>query len=224
MSWGIAEIKHYTKTMDSDLSDFIRRFQLLDGRCPYAHKPSLEDLNAYGWKDEETFIQKKFVPLFKIYKAFSAKLAERETALSLQQLRDDLDVFIQEEDGDFVVKDEFVPHLKELLDKISDKDISSIKTICDGFDEIRYDNVRLFVYAFAYNLDIPFDLIYYGNFFCLFNTWNDFYSKPEKVKVSDVVDLLKKQQKILYSARHIRDVCKEIGLETTKDAGRPKKL
>ena len=117
-----------------------------------------------------------------------------------------------------------MPHLKELLDKISDKDISSIKTICDGFDEIRYDNVRLFVYAFAYNLDIPFDLIYYGNFFCLFNTWNDFYSKPEKVKVSDVVDLLKTKQKILYSARHIRDVCKEIGLETTKDAGRPKKL
>lgn len=216
--------KPYSKTMDSDLSDFIRCFQLLDGTRPYAHKPSLEVLNAFGWKDEETFIQKKFAPLFKIYKAFSAKLAERETALSLQQLRDDLDVFIQEEDGDFVVKDEFVPHLKELLDKVADKDISSIKTICGGFDEIRYDNIRLFVYAFAYNLDIPFDLIYYGNFFCLFNTWNDFYSKPEKVKVSDVVDLLKKKQKILYSARHIRDVCKELGLETTKDAGRPKKL
>ena len=194
--------------MDSDLSYFIRCFQLLDGTHPYAHKPSLEELNAFDWKDEETFIQKKFAPLFKIYKAFSAKLAERETALSLQQLRDDLDVFIQE----------------ELLDKVVDKDISSIKTICGGFDKIRYYNIRLFVYAFAYNLDIPFDLIYYGNFFCLFNTWNDFYSKPEKVKVSDVVDLLKKKQKILYSARHIRDVCKELGLETTKDAGRPKKL
>lgn len=210
--------------MDSDLSDFIRQFQLLDGTHPYVPEPSLEVLNAYGWEDEETFIQKKFAPLFKIYKEFSAKLAERETALSLQQLRDDLDVFIQAEDGDFAVKEVFVPYLKELLDKISDKDISSIKTICDGFDEIRYDNVRLFVYAFAYNFDIPFDLIYYGNFFRLFTTWNDFYSKPEKVKVSDVVDLLKKKQKILYSARHIRDVCKELGLETTKDAGRPKKL
>ncbi len=99
-----------------------------------------------------------------------------------------------------------------------------MKDICKGFDEIRYDNVRLFVYAFAYNLDIPFELIHYGDFFGLFKNTSEFYSKPEKVKVSDVVDLLQKKQKILYSARHIRDICKELNLETTQDVGRPKKL
>lgn len=56
--------------MDSDLSDFIRCFQLLDGTRPYAHKPSLEELNAFGWKDEETFIQKKFARFSKYTKPF----------------------------------------------------------------------------------------------------------------------------------------------------------
>ena len=182
-------------------------------------------LSTCGWKNEDTFIQSKFVPLFKIYKEFSQKVNERETTLSLQQLYDDLDIFIQEgKDEDFTVREGFVPFLKELLDKVANNDISSIKSICKGFENIRYDNIRLFVYAFAYNLDIPFDLAYYGDFFCIFKNLKEFYSKPEKVKVSDVVDLLHKKQKILYSARHIRDICKELNIETTRDVGRPKNL
>ena len=211
--------------MDSHLLDFIKRFRFLSGEKPNLSSLSIALLRNFGWENEETFVQKKFVPLFKIYKAFSPKVNERETALALQQLYDDLDVFIQEDkEDDFTVREGFVPFLKELLDKVAKNDISSIKTICNGFGNIQYDNVRLFVYAFAYNLDIPFDLAYYGDFFCLFKTINEFYAKPEKVKVSDVVDLLQKKQKILYSARHIRDICKELDIETTKDVGRPKKL